>query len=152
MLTGSRRNLQIVSEFCPNLISLLELQSVTTTHQMCKVLKTCYNILTRTPANSLYGMNSERYISLMMLSTLWKNIRNHLLNYKRFIFPSFKVDCFKDPINAPSGEIRWKFFHDVHEKDGLLEPSLRKARKLTAKILHPRKLQTRCSNSTCNIS
>ena len=44
---------------------------------------------------------------------LMKNIRNNLLNYKRFIFPSFKFDGFKDPINVSGGETKWKFFHDV---------------------------------------
>ena len=65
-----------------------------------------------------------------------KNIRSNLLNYKRFIFPSFKFDGFKDPINFPGGEIEWKFFHDFHEKDAFLEANLRKAPKLTAKVLH----------------
>ena len=68
---------------------------------------------------------------------LMKNIRNNLLNYKRFICPSFKFDGFKDPINFPGGEIKWKFFHDVHEKDALLEANLRKAPKLTTNVLHP---------------
>ena len=48
---------------------------------------------------------------------LMNNIRNNLLNCKRFIFPSFKFDAFKDPINVPGGEIKWKFFYDVHEKE-----------------------------------
>ena len=34
---------------------------------------------------------------------LMKNIGNNLLNYERSIFPSFKFDGFKDPINLPSG-------------------------------------------------
>ena len=46
------------------------------------------------------------------------------------MFPSFKWDGFKDPINVPGGEIKWKFFHDGHEKDALLEANLRKAPKL----------------------
>ena len=66
-----------------------------------------------------------------------KNIRNNLLNYKRFIFPSFKFDGFKDPINVPDGKIKWKFFHDVHKKDAPSEANLRKAPKLTTKELHP---------------
>ena len=39
-----------------------------------------------------------------------KNIRNNLLNCKRFIFPLFKIDGFKDPINIPGGAIKKKFF------------------------------------------
>ena len=69
-----------------------------------------------------------------------KNIRSNLLNYKRFIFisPSFKFDGFQDPSNVPGGEIKWKFFHDVYDEDALLEANLRKAPKLTTKVLHPR--------------
>ena len=52
----------------------------------------------------------------MMLSSLWRTF-----NYKQFIFPSFKFDGFKDPINLPGGEMKWKFFHDVHEKDAFLQ-------------------------------
>ena len=37
---------------------------------------------------------------------LVKNIRNNLLNYKRFIFLSLKLDGFKDPFNVPGGEIK----------------------------------------------
>ena len=81
-----------------------------------------------------------------------KSIRSNLLNYKRFIFRSFKFDGFKDPINLLGGEIKWKLFQDVHEKDALLEANLRKAPKLTTKVQTPRKLQTKRSDSTCNIS
>ena len=57
---------------------------------------------------------------------LLKNVRNNLLNFERFIFPSFKFDGFKDPIILPGREIEWKFFQYVHEKDALLEANLRK--------------------------
>ena len=33
--------------------------------------------------------------------------------------------------------MKWKFFHDIHQKDALLEANLRKAPKLTKKLLHP---------------
>ena len=64
---------------------------------------------------------------------LLKNIRNNLLNSRRFIFPSFQSDF----IVVPSGEITWKLLHDVHDKDKCLQANLRKARKLTFKALHP---------------
>ena len=67
---------------------------------------------------------------------LVKNIRNNLSNYKRFIFPSFKFDGFKDHIKVQDEEIKWKFFHDVHEKNPLIEANLRKALKLKTKVLH----------------
>ena len=49
----------------------------------------------------------------------FKNIRNSLLIYKRFILPSFKFDGFKDAINVPGRETKWNIFHDVHVKDSL---------------------------------
>lgn len=64
---------------------------------------------------------------------LMKNIRNNLLNTKRFIFPSFKSSF----INIPSGEITWKLIHDVYDRDKNLQAHLRKAHKLTFKALHP---------------
>ena len=68
---------------------------------------------------------------------LIKNVRNNLLNYKRFIFPAFEYDGFEDPISFKGGQISWKLFHDVFEKDSLLEANLRKAPKITHKVLHP---------------
>ena len=65
---------------------------------------------------------------------LMKSIRNDLLNYKRSIFPSFKFDGFKDPIIITGEEIKWKFFHDNHEKDALAEANLRKVSQLTTKV------------------
>lgn len=68
---------------------------------------------------------------------LLKNIRNNLLNRKRFLFPPFWFDKFSDPINVPGGEISWKLFHDVFEKDLNLQANLKAAPKLSAKVLHP---------------
>ena len=36
---------------------------------------------------------------------LLKNIRNNLLNNKRFIFPAFNFDGFLDPIKCNGGEM-----------------------------------------------
>ena len=66
---------------------------------------------------------------------LIKNVRNNLLNYKRFIFPAFEYNGFKDSISG--GEISWKLFHNVFENDRLLDANLRKAPKITHKVLHP---------------
>ena len=68
---------------------------------------------------------------------LIKNVRNNLLNYKRFIFPAFEYDGFEDPISFKGGQISWKLFHDVFEKDSLLEANLWKAPKITHKVIHP---------------
>ena len=68
---------------------------------------------------------------------LIKNVPNNLLKYKRFIFLLFEFSGFKDPINVPGGEIAWKTFHDVFERDANLHANLKKAPKLTTKVLHP---------------
>jgi len=59
-----------------------------------------------------------------------KNIRNNLLNNKRFIFPAFKFSEFVDDISCEAGEISWKLFHDVYEKDQDLQSNLKKAPKI----------------------
>ena len=68
---------------------------------------------------------------------LIKNVRNNLLNYERFIFPAFEYNGFKDSISFEGGEISWKLFHNVFEKDRLLDANLRKAPQITHKVLHP---------------
>ena len=68
---------------------------------------------------------------------LIKNVRNNWLNYKRFLFPAFEYDGFEDPIQFKGGQMSWKLFHDVFGKDNLLEANLRKAPKITHKVLHP---------------
>ena len=68
---------------------------------------------------------------------LLKNIRNNLLNARRFRFPSFSFTEFYDDIVVPDGEISWKLLHDVYDRDQLLPAYLRKARSLSYKSLHP---------------
>lgn len=65
-----------------------------------------------------------------------KNIRNNLLNSKRFIFPYFFYDG-NFQFKIESGEINWALLHSVHDKDKSLESNLRKASKLTYETLHP---------------
>ena len=90
--------------------------------------------------DSLFMMRGEKKIYLFHDTVhLMKSVRNNLLNYKRFIFPSFKFDGLLDPIEVPGGAIHWKTFHDVYEKDLTLDANLRlrKAPRITAKVLHP---------------
>ena len=68
---------------------------------------------------------------------LIKNIRNNLVNHKRFIFPPFQFDGFTDCIKVTGGEISWGLLHRIHEKDEELSANLRKAPKLNYKTLHP---------------
>ena len=63
---------------------------------------------------------------------LIENVRNNLLNFKRFRFPVCEYD-----LSFKGGQISWKLFHDFFEKDSLLEAKLRKAPKITHKVLHP---------------
>ena len=46
---------------------------------------------------------------------------------------------FNDDAIVNPSEISWKLLHDVHEKDKKLDANLRKAPKLTNKVLHPGK-------------
>ena len=66
-----------------------------------------------------------------------KNIRNNLLNRKRFLFPSFHFSGLYDDVNVTGGEITWRLFHEIYEKDEKLEAHLKAAPELTAKMLHP---------------
>ena len=66
-----------------------------------------------------------------------KNIRNNLLNAKRFLFPLFSFSEFYDDISVPGGELSWKLLHDVYDNDQSLQGNLRKASKLSYRALHP---------------
>ena len=68
---------------------------------------------------------------------LVKNIRNNLLNARKFSFPSFSFHKFEDNIDVPEGKITWKQLHDVYDIDQLNDGYLRKAPKLSYKSLHP---------------
>ena len=66
-----------------------------------------------------------------------KNVRNNLLNSKKFVFPSFEFDSFRDKIFVPGGYISWSMFHNLYEKDLELEANLKKAHKITFQVTHP---------------
>ena len=88
--------------------------------------------------DELYILHKSRKICLCYDAVhLIKNVRNNLLKCKQLIFPPFEFSGFKDPVSVPGGEIVWKTFHDVVERDENLHASLRKAPKLTTKVLHP---------------
>lgn len=76
---------------------------------------------------------------------LMKNIRNNLLNKKRFVFPDFSYTSFDDEIIVNSGQISWKIFHDLFEKDNGLDANLRKAPKINNKVIHPGKFKQNVS-------
>ena len=68
---------------------------------------------------------------------LLKNIRNNLINTKRFIFPEFLFNSETLSIHVPCGEISWSLLHAVYDNDEKLNANLRKAPKLTYSTLHP---------------
>ena len=73
----------------------------------------------------------------LLIFHLLKNIRNNLLNAKRFLFPSFLFQGFSEDINFSGGEICWHLLNCVYERDSNLQANLRKAPKLTYETLHP---------------
>lgn len=68
---------------------------------------------------------------------LMKNVRNNLLNGKKFVFPEFSYNKFTLPLICPSGYISWTDLHGIYDKDKGLKGNLRKAPKLSYQVLHP---------------
>jgi hypothetical protein len=69
---------------------------------------------------------------------IMKNIRNNLLNGKKFVFPEFIYnDGLNIDINFPAGFIQWKDLYNIYDKDKELSSNLRKAPKLSYQALHP---------------
>ena len=88
--------------------------------------------------DSLFMLHESRKVYLSFDTVhLIKNVRNNLLNHKRFLFLSFTFNEFKDSINVTGGELKWKMPPDVFERDAQLDDKLKKAPKLTLKVLHP---------------
>ena len=46
-----------------------------------------------------------------------KNVRNNLLERKRFLFPPFVCTDLYDEVRVVGSEISWSLLHNVHEKD-----------------------------------
>ena len=67
-----------------------------------------------------------------------KNIKNNLLNAKKFVFPtfSFKIGELVS-IVSQNGYISWDDLKAIYESDAKLADNLRKAPKLTFKALYP---------------
>ena len=68
---------------------------------------------------------------------LVKNIRNNLLNRKKFIYPEFSFGEFRDLIEIINSFVSWKTFYDVYGKDSKLQANLRKAPKFTYGAIDP---------------
>ena len=66
-----------------------------------------------------------------------KNVRNNLLSSKKFVFPDFKFDKFRDPVSVHHGSMTWSLLHRVYEEDSKLDAGLKKAHKINHSVLHP---------------
>ena len=91
----------------------------------------------QSPDDLFITMNGKKIYLFFDTVHLIKNVRNNLLNRKRFLFPEFHFDGFYDNVEVKGGEISWGLFHKVHNKDAKLQAHLRAAPKLTSKVLHP---------------
>ena len=60
-----------------------------------------------------------------------KNIRNNLMNSKKFVFLSFSFDINEVHVSSESGYITWRNIHEVYDQDCSLTANLCKATKLT---------------------
>ena len=69
---------------------------------------------------------------------LVKNIRNNLLNGKKFVFPKFIYnDDLHISVHCPAGYISWGDLYNIYDRDKELSGNLRKAPKLSYQALHP---------------
>ena len=67
-----------------------------------------------------------------------KNIRNNLLNGKKFVFPEFIYgDGLNIDIDFPADFIQWKDLHNIYDKGKGLSTNLNKTPKLSYQALHP---------------
>jgi hypothetical protein len=78
----------------------------------------------------VYNSSMKTYLFFDIVHLI-KNIRKNLLLRKKFVFPSFKFDSFRDKIDVPEGYLSWRMFYELYEKDEQLQSHLRKAPKLT---------------------
>lgn len=91
----------------------------------------------KSPDDLFIMLNNDKIYLFFDSVHLMKNVRNNLINHKRFIFPPFYFGGLRDKISVTGGELSWKLLHDVYEKDLLLEANLKAAPKLTTSVLHP---------------
>jgi len=89
------------------------------------------------PEQSYIWLNGKKIYLLYDSVHLIKNVRNNLLDRKRFIFPKFSSSQLLDEVKVEAGEIRWRLFHEVHEKDQALQGNIKAAVQLNAQALHP---------------
>ena len=67
---------------------------------------------------------------------LLKNIRNNLLNNRKFVFLSFSFSVGQTSIGCGGGYIAWADLNTVNEKEQSLSANLKKAHSLSCKALN----------------
>jgi hypothetical protein len=82
------------------------------------------------------GLSNRVYLFFDTVHLL-KNIRNNLLNVKKFVFPAFEFHISDLNLSSGPGYICWADLHSIYDTDKNLDGNLRKAPKLTYKSLHP---------------
>ena len=75
--------------------------------------------------------NPSKNISVFFFYSvhLFKNIRNSLLNKKKFVFPAFTFEISNISVSSKEGYIAWSDLDKVYNKDYALNAKLRKAPK-----------------------
>ena len=68
---------------------------------------------------------------------LLKNVRNNLLNSRKFVFPAMDFSVCGSSIVSEVGYITWGDLHKIHDHDQKNDAHLRKAPKLSYQALHP---------------
>ena len=66
-----------------------------------------------------------------------KNIRNNLINARKFVFLSFGLNVGNWDLHFEARFISWSDIHGIYDGDAALEGNLQMAHKLTCKALHP---------------
>ena len=64
-------------------------------------------------------IDMKKYLSYAI--HLMKNIKNNLLNFKRFLFVPFQLNQFFDSFNVGGVEGTWQLFHDLFKRDFSLD-------------------------------
>ena len=111
-----------------------------TIHQTFQLSKSYSNVQIRTMTVYLCYTSQEKFIFPLIPFILLKTFEIIYLIINDFFFPSFTFNGFKDAINLRNGGLKWNMLHHVFERDAQLDDNLKKAAKLTLKVLHP------CSN------
>lgn len=97
-----------------------------------KLFKSDSNLFFEHPSNG--GKRTYMFFDTVHLA---KNIRNNLLNAKKFVFPEFSFSHGTIKIDMPNGYLSWSDLHNIYDRDKELKGNLRKAPKLSYQALHP---------------